>query len=148
MCKPWSAEKIWYFHAYICFHVLYLISNGVLAFQSTPKKLLNQIKEAILTTALEKIHIIGENSKSLFWEAKGRFFIFGKIFPNGLSKIKQRVCNLVFHILWELCVQILKYHENKTRRPSLKFVSMALTCPISNGMFLLLNCCKSTPWPK
>ena len=135
MCKPWSAEKIWYFHAYICFHVLYLISNGVLAFQSTPKKLLNQIKETILTTALEKIHIIGENSKSIF-------------FPNRLSKIKQRVCNLVFHILWELCVQILKYHENKTRRPSLKFVSMALTCPISNGMFLLLNCCKSTPWPK
>ena len=89
----------------------------MLAFQSTPKKLLDQTKETILITALEKIHIIGENSKWIFWEAKDRFCIFGKNSPNWLSKIKQRVCNLVFHILWELCVQILKNHENKAKRP-------------------------------
>ena len=33
-------------------------------------KLLDQTKETILITALEKIHIIGENSKWIFWEAK------------------------------------------------------------------------------
>ena len=38
-------------------------------------------------------------------------------FPNRLSKIKQRVCNLIFDILSELCVQILKNHENKPKRP-------------------------------
>ena len=79
--------------------LIYLISNGILAFQSTPKKLLDQTKETILTIALEKIHIIGENSKWIFWEAKGRFGIYGKKIPNRLSKIKQRICNLVFHIL-------------------------------------------------
>ena len=62
-------------------------------------KLLDQTKETILITALEKIHIIGENSKWIFWQAKDRFCIFGKSFPNRLSKIKQKVCNLVFHIL-------------------------------------------------
>ena len=67
---------------------MYLISNGMLAFQSTPKKLLDQTKETILITALEKIHIIGENSKWIFWEAKDRFCIFGKNSPNWLSKIK------------------------------------------------------------
>ena len=40
-----------------------------------------------------------------------------KSFPNRLSKIKQRVCNLIFDILSELCVQILKNHENKPKRP-------------------------------
>ena len=50
------------------FHVLhiYLISNGMLPFQNTPKKLLHQTKETILITALEKIHIIGENIKWIF----------------------------------------------------------------------------------
>ena len=57
----------------------------MLAFQSTPKKLLDQTKETILITALEKIHIIGENSKWIFWEAKDRFCIFGN-FPNRLNK--------------------------------------------------------------
>ena len=58
-------------------------------FQSTPKKLLDQTKETILITALEKIHTIGENSKWIFWVAKERFFIFGKDFSNWLSKIKR-----------------------------------------------------------
>ena len=80
-------------------------------------KLLDQTKETILSTALEKIHIIGENGRWIFWEVKDRFCIFRKNFPNRLSKIKQRVCNLVFHIQWELCVQILKNHENKAKRP-------------------------------
>ena len=80
-------------------------------------KLLDQTKETILSTALEKIHIIGENGRWIFWEVKDRFCIFRKNFPNRLSKIKQRVCNLVFHILWELCVQILKNYENKAKRP-------------------------------
>ena len=31
--------------------------------------------------------------------------------------VKQSVCNLVLHILWELCAQILKNHENKAKRP-------------------------------
>ena len=99
ICISHDLRKIQYFHAYICFHVphIYLISNGMLTFQSTPKKLLNQTKETILITALEKIYIIGENSKWIFWEAKGRFCIFGK--KNRPSKIKQRVCNLIFHIL-------------------------------------------------
>ena len=65
-------KNILFSHLYICFHVphIYLISNGMIAFQSTPKKLLDQTKETILITALEKIHIIGENSKWIFWEAK------------------------------------------------------------------------------
>ena len=117
---------------YILFQMVCLLSKVLL-------KLLDQTKETILITALEKIHIIGENSKWMFWEAKDRFCIFGKNSPNWLSKIKQRVCNLVFHI------QILKNHENKAKRPLLKFVSMSLTCPISNGMFLLLKCSKSVP---
>ena len=57
----------------------------MLAFQSTPKKLLDQTKETILITALEKIHIIGENNKWIFWEEKDRFCIFGN-FPNRLNK--------------------------------------------------------------
>ena len=48
----------------------------MLAFQSTATKLLDQTKETILITALEKIHIIGENIKWIFWEAKDRFCIF------------------------------------------------------------------------
>ena len=58
----------------------------MLAFQSTPKKLLHQTRETILITALEKIHIIAENSKRIFWEAKDRFCIFEKNFPNGYQK--------------------------------------------------------------
>ena len=73
---------------HLCLHVphIYLISNDMLAFQSTPKKLLNQIKETKLITALEKIHIIGENSKWIFWEAGGRFCIFGKKFSKPAIK--------------------------------------------------------------
>ena len=60
----------------------------MLAFQSTPKKLLDQTKETILITALEKVHIIGENNKWIFWEANDRFCIFGKIFQTGYQKLK------------------------------------------------------------
>ena len=67
---------------------IYLISNGILAFQNTPEKLLNQTKETILITALEKIHIIGENNKRIFWQANDRFCIFGKIFQTGYQKVK------------------------------------------------------------
>ena len=38
----------------------------MLAFQSAAKKLLDQTTETILITALEKIHITGENSKWIF----------------------------------------------------------------------------------
>ena len=69
--------------------LIYLISNGILAFQSTPKKLLDQTKETILTIALEKIHIIGENSKWIFREAKGRFGIYGKKNPNRFQKLNK-----------------------------------------------------------
>ena len=93
-----------------------LILNGMVAFQSTPKNLLDQTKETILIIALEKTYIIGENRKWIVWEANNWFCIFGKIVPNRLSKIIQRVCNLVFHILWELCVQILKNHEDKEQK--------------------------------
>ena len=85
----------------------------MVAFQSSPKRLLNQTKETILIIVLEKMYIIGEHRKWIFWEAKDRFWIFQKDIPNWLSKIKQRICNLVFHILWELYVQILKNRENK-----------------------------------
>ena len=62
----------------------------MLAFQSTPKKLLDQTKETILITALEKIHIIGENSKWIFWEAKDRFCIFGKKkFQTGYQELNK-----------------------------------------------------------
>ena len=61
----------------------------MLAFQSTPKKQLDQTEEAILITALGKVHIIGEHRKWIIWEAKDRFCIFGKNFPNRLSKIKR-----------------------------------------------------------
>ena len=83
--------------------------------------------------ALEKMYILVENRKWVVWEAKDRFCIFAINIPNWLSKTMQRVCNLVFHILWELRVQILKNHENKAKRPT--FVSMSLICPIFNGMF-------------
>ena len=74
----------------------------MLAFQSTPKKLLDQTKETILIVVLEKIHKIGENSKWIFWERKDRFYIFGKIFPNRLSKVKQRVTIITKTIIQEL----------------------------------------------
>ena len=60
---------------------------------------------------------------------------FGKIIPNGLSKFIQRICSVVFHILWELRVQIFKNYEDKAKRPFLMFVSMPLICPILNGIF-------------
>ena len=88
---------------------------------------------------MEKIHIIGENRKWVVKEAKDRFCTFGKIIPNRLSNVIQRVCNEVFHILWELCVQILKNHEDKAKELLLKFVSMSLICTISNGMFPYQN---------
>ena len=56
------------------------------------------------------------------------------IIRNWFSKII-RVCNLVFHILWELCVEILENYQDKAERPLLTFVFMSLICPISNGMF-------------
>ena len=87
---------------------MYLISNGMLAFQSTPKKLLDQTKETILITALEKIHIIGENSKWIFWEAKDRFCIFGKNSPNWLSKIKQGLQLGFPHSVRTLCPNFKK----------------------------------------
>ena len=101
ICVSNDLRKKQFFHAYICFHVphTYLISNGMLTFQSTPKKLRDHTKETLLITALEKIHVIGQNSKGIFWETKGRFCFFGKNFPKRLSEIKQRVCNLIFHIL-------------------------------------------------
>ena len=77
----------------------------------------------------------GGNRKWVFWWAKHRSGIFDIIIQNGLSKIIQRICNLVFHILWKLCVQVLKNYEDKAKRQLLTFVSMSLICPISNGMF-------------
>ena len=68
-------------------------------------------------------------------KAKHRFIILRIIILNWLSKTTQRISNLVSHILQELRVQILKTYENKPKRPLVTFVSMALKCPISNGMF-------------
>ena len=48
------------------------------------------------------------NCSWVVWEAKQKFCFFAIIIPNWLSKTIQRICNLVFHILWELCVQIWK----------------------------------------
>ena len=48
------------------------------------------------------------NCSWVVWEAKQKFCFFAIIIPNWLSKTIQRICSLVFHILWELCVQILK----------------------------------------
>ena len=128
-----------------------LISDEMFASQSATKVLLGLNKETIfiialekmhilvenwndVIIALEKMHILVENRKWVVWEAKDRLCIFGINIPSWLSKTMQRVCNLVFHILWELRVQILKNHENKAKRPT--FVSMSLIwCPISNGMF-------------
>ena len=70
---------------------------------------------------------------SLVSETQIRYF--GKIIRNGLSKIIQRICSVVFHILWELRVQIFKNDEDKAKRPFLMFVSMSLICPILNGIF-------------
>ena len=47
----------------------------------------------------------------------------------------QRICNLVFHILGKLRVQILKRYEDKPKRLLVTFVSMTFICPISNGIF-------------
>ena len=49
----------------------------------------------------------------------------------------QKVCNMVFHILPEHCVQIFKNHENKATGLSVVIVTMLLTCPISKEMFPL-----------
>ena len=103
--------------------------------QSTPEKLLDQTKETIFIIALGKIRIFGGNRKWVVWEAQDRFCIFEIIIPKGLSKIIQRVCNLVFQILWELCLQNLKNHEDKAKRLLLEIVSMAFICPVSNGIF-------------
>ena len=65
------------------------------------------------------------------WEAKHRFSIFGIILPNWLSKIIQKICNLVSHILLKCRVQILKNYKDKAKRPLLTFVSMSLIFPIS-----------------
>ena len=64
----------------ILFQIVWLLSKVLL-------KLLDQTKETILITALEKIHRIGESRKWILWQAKDRFYIFGKKCPNQLSKI-------------------------------------------------------------
>ena len=69
--------------------LIYIVSNSMFAFQSTPKKLLDQSKETMSIIAMEKICMIEESRKWVFWEAKDRF---GKIIPNRLSKIKQNLC--------------------------------------------------------
>ena len=71
----------------------------------------------------------------IVWWAKHRFGIFGKIIPNGLLKIIQRICRVVFHILWELRVRILKNYKDKAKRSFLMFLSMSFICPILNGIF-------------
>ena len=62
----------------------------MLPLQSTPKKLLDQTKETILITALEKIHIIGENSKWIFWEAKTDSASLEKMFQTGYQNLSKR----------------------------------------------------------
>ena len=69
--------------------------------------------ETIFIVALEKMHILVEDRKWVVWEAKHRFSIFGINIPNWLSKTIQRVCNLVFHILWELRVQITRIKQKE-----------------------------------
>ena len=81
-------------------------------------------------------------------KAKHRFIILRIIIPNWLSKTTQRISNLVSHILQELRVQILKTYENKPKRPLVTFVSMALKCPISNGMFPSKSASKVILHPK
>ena len=75
------------------------------------------------------------NCKWVAQWTKHRFGIFGIINLNGLSKVIQNICNLVFHILWEFCVQMLNNYEDKAKRPLLTFVSMSLICPVSNERF-------------
>ena len=84
--------------------------------------------------ALEKMHILVENRKWVVWEAKDRFCIFAINIPNWLSKTMQRVCSLVFHILWELRVQILKITriKQKDRRlfPCLLYALFSMECSL------------------
>ena len=74
---------------------------------------------------------LGGNRKWVVWWTKHRFGLFELIIPNGLSKIMQRICNLVFHILWELRIKVLKNYEDKAKRPLLTFFFMSLIFPIS-----------------
>ena len=100
------------------------------AFQSTPKKLLDQTKETIFIIALEKIHIIGENRKWVIWEAKDIFCIFGIIIPKGLYKNYTTGLQLGFpHSARTLCLTFKKLRRY-AKRPLLKIVSMSLICPI------------------
>ena len=87
------------------------------------------------STQIRKLYLLSHWKRWTVWWAKHRFGIFGKIIPSGLSKTIQRICSLVFHILWELRVQILKNYEDKAKGPLLMFVSMSLICPILNGIF-------------
>ena len=61
----------------------------MLPLQSAPKKLLDQTKETILITTLEKIHVIGENSKWIFWEAKTDSASLEKMFQTGYQNLNK-----------------------------------------------------------
>ena len=78
---------------------------------------------------------MGENHQWVEWEAKHRFCIFGIIIPSWLSKIIQRVCNMVFHFCENFVSKCEKSLNESKKTPLLTFVSMSLICPISNGIF-------------
>ena len=131
MYEALSTERIQYFpFPHIC-----LVSNEMFPSQSAPKVLFDPNKETIFIIALDKTHVIGGKSSMAEWEAKHRFCIFGIIIPSWLSKIIQRVCNMVFHILWEFRVQMWKITKRKQKPPLLTLVSLSFINPISNGIF-------------
>ena len=78
---------------------------------------------------------LGGNRKWVVWWTKHRFGLFELIIPNGLSKIMQRICNLVFHILWELRIKVFKNYEDKAKRPLLTFFFHVPYMPYSDVMF-------------
>ena len=62
-----------------------------------------------------------------------------KFFQTGYLKLNKGFATWFFSFC-ENFVQILKNHKNKEK--DRYHVSMSLTCPISNGIFLLLKCSK------
>ena len=73
---------------------------------------------------------------------------FRNNYPSRLSKIIQRICNLVYHILWELRVRVLTNYEDKAKRPLVTFVSMSLICPMPYFNAMFPKGLQNTPWLK
>ena len=95
---------------------------------------LNLNKETIFIIALEKMDMIMEKSWMGSLGSETQILYFRNNYSKQVLKNIERAYNLVFDILWELRVQILKNHEDKVKRRLLTFVSMFFIYSILNEM--------------